>query len=243
MKRSLMLAVVLSSVMPCVLVSPAWGAVPRERRGTEPPGPEPTKTFVWTDVEGGVESLHLTTFNADFDRLLVGFAPSDVTGPTVGLGVGLRFVFLTLGLRGRYATFSTDPSSPTSGMQLWTLGPEVGFRVPLGRVEPYLAFGGSYATVSGIGNGVGGIPNGIDVHGFQGRAGFGVDCFVARHLTLGGNFSGGVLALTRPGVSLTDLAAAQQVGTINEAKARILQANGSSVGADVTGTVALGVAF
>jgi hypothetical protein len=243
MKRSIVLGVVVSSVLPCLLAPDARAAARRERRPTDTTDPQPTKTFVWTDVEGGVESLHLTTFNADFDRLLVGFAPSDVTGPTVGVGVGLRFVFLTLGVRGRYATFATDTTSPTSGMQLWTLGPELGFRVPLGRVEPYLTFGANYATVSGIGDGVGGLPNGIDVHGLQAKAGFGVDWFVARHISLGGNLSGGVLALTRPGVSLSDLATAQQVGTINEAKARILQANGSSVGADVTGTVGLGVAF
>jgi hypothetical protein len=88
MKRSVVTRVVLSSMIPCLLASPAWAGAPRERRATDSAGPEPTKTFVWTNVEGGVESLHLTTFNADFDRLLVGFAPSDadVTG-TVALGV------------------------------------------------------------------------------------------------------------------------------------------------------------
>jgi hypothetical protein len=50
-----------------------------------------------------------------------------------------------------------------------------------------------------------------------------------------------MLVLGRPGVSLRDLAAAKQVGTINEAQARVLEANGTSVGGALTFTLGVGL--
>src|SRR5262249_49783143 len=138
-------------------------------------------------------------------------------------------------------SFPTD-SATTSNMQLWTADAEVGFRIPLRRFEPYLTFAGGYANLDGIADRVRGL-HGLTVHGANARMGFGVDWFFARHFSLGANLTGELLAMTRPGVSITDLATAKQVGTLDEAKARVLEADGSSWGTAITGTVALGAHF
>jgi hypothetical protein len=52
-----------------------------------------------------------------------------------------------------------------------------------------------------------------------------------------------LLAIARPGISVRDLAMPKEVGTINEAKARILEANGTSVGTVLSATVAVGIHF
>jgi hypothetical protein len=222
-----------------VLSEPARaGAGERERRDE----PRPVSTFVWTNVEGGFESVHLTTFTADADKLLVGFAPRDATGPMVGVGAGLRLVFLTLGARARYATFAQD-SSASGGMNLFWLDGELGFRAPLGRLEPHIELAAGYASLGGLASSVRGLEDGIAVNGLNVRGSFGVDWFFAKHVWLGAGVGAELLGLTRPGVSTLDLATAKQVGTLDEAKARVLQASGSSWGTGWNGALSLGVAF
>jgi hypothetical protein len=60
---------------------------------------------------------------------------------------------------------------------------------------------------------------------------------------VGVDLSAGLLAVSRPGVSVRDLATPKQIGTINEAKARVLEASGSSVGSMVAATGEVGVHF
>jgi hypothetical protein len=49
--------------------------------------------------------------------------------------------------------------------------------------------------------------------------------------------------VSRPGVSVRDLATPKEIGTINEARARVLEASGSSVGSVVSLTGDVGVHF
>jgi hypothetical protein len=205
--------------------------------------PRPTSQLLWLGAEGGVESVHLTTFSADFDRIVVGLTPTAAFGPAMGVGAGVRFVFLTLGARARFATFENDPSAPTKSWQLYTVDAELGFRIPLRRFEPHLTFAAGYVSLDGIGDAARGFGRGLDVSGANGRAGFGVDYFVSRHVSLGIDLTGEILALSRNGVSLGDLARAKQIGTIDDAKARVLEASGSSVGSALTLTGGLTLHF
>jgi len=205
---------------------------------------DPTKEVFWSNAELGVQSLSLRTFVADSDTLAVGFLPDSATGPTLGVGAGVRIVFVTLGVRGRVGMFSdTTPGRNLGNWELWTLDAELGFRVPLHRVEPYLTFSGGYAAIGGLGQAIAGLQQGLDVSGVDARFGLGFDYYVTRHVTLGAQLSGELLFLSRPGISVRDLATAKEVGTLNEAKARVLEANGSSVGGALALTGGLGVHF
>jgi hypothetical protein len=199
---------------------------------------DPTRQVFWVDAEGGIESAHLETFHANFENLAVGVLPTDGVGPAVGVGTGVRLWLLTLGIRGRGAEFQSDM---IGSWELWSLDAEIGIRFPLRRVEPYLTLAGGYTTTGGFQHAVAGLANGIDVYGANVRGGAGLDVFLSQTVSIGAQLTGEALMLTRDPVSVRDLLTAQQVGTLNEAKARVLQANGASVGTalDVTGGLGL----
>jgi hypothetical protein len=170
----------------------------------------------------------------------VGFLPTSGLGPTASVGGGLRLVFLTLGLRGRVASFQDSSSEHTLGAwQVWTLDGEIGFRAPVGRLEPHAALAAGYTSFGGFGNAVRGLSAGLDVHGVDGRVDAGADYWITHEISVGLDASGGLLGVARPGVSARDLATPKEIGTINDAKARVLEANGASVGwmIDLTGNV------
>ncbi len=192
-------------------------------------------------VCAGIESVQLQTFIADFDNVSAGFLPTWGVGPTASLGAGLRFGFLTLGARGRIASF--EDSGTVGSWQIWTLDGELGFRIPLYRLEPHVVLAAGYSSFGGFSTAVHGLQAGLDVHGIDMRIGAGVDYWITHHVSLGIDASGGLLAMARPGVSVRDLATAKQVGTLNDAKARVLEANGSSVGTTLALTAAVGVHF
>src|SRR5262245_56695160 len=143
-------AVALSSL----LASPAFAKPPpkntrgdvaeREAKDKEEMGPE----WFWMAAEGGVETIDLRTFDADFDRLTVGFIQRSSVGPAAGVGVGARLGFVTLGARGRFASFHDDTIGSTAGgWQLWSLDGEVGLRFyPVARLQPYLTLAAGYSA-------------------------------------------------------------------------------------------------
>ena len=61
-------------------------------------------------------------------------------GAALGLGLGLRFVYFTVGLRGRLA--------PLSAFTLYEANLEVGIHVPEGAWDPYINLHGGYARAS-----------------------------------------------------------------------------------------------
>lgn len=197
--------------------------------------------LVWVDAKGGIESVELQTFVADFNTVSAGFLPTSGLGPTASLGAGLRFGFVTVGARGRVASF--EDSQTVGAWQIWTLDLELGLRVPLHRIEPHLTLGGGYASFGGLSTAVRGLQAGLDVHGVDARVGAGADYWVAENVSLGLDLTGGLLAIARPGVSVRDLATAKQIGTLNDAKARVLEASGSSVGTTLGLTAAVAVHF
>lgn len=197
--------------------------------------------WVWVNGEGGVEVADLRTFNANVDNLTVGLTPTSGVGPMAGLGAGVRLLFLTLGVRGRVGAM--QPDSGGGAWQLWTLDAEIGVRVPLKRFEPYLTLAGGYASLGNFGTAVSGLGSGFDVSGANLRLGVGLDVYVTHMFSVGGIASGEMLILARPGVPVSDLAVAKQIGTLDDAKARVLEANGTSVGGALSFGLVLGLHF
>ncbi len=234
----LVLAVVAVCAAPSAARAATDEAIAKEQWGG------PKSQHLWIDAQAGVESVQLQTFSANFDTVSVGVLPTSGVGPTANIGAGLRLVFLTLGVRGRVSFFQDNAPTQTVGAwQIWTLDGEVGLRAPLGRFEPHAAIDIGYASFGGLQTAVQGLSAGLDVHGIDARLDGGVDYWLTHHLSLGVDVSGGLLAVSRPGVSVRDLATPQQVGTLNEAKARVLEANGSSVGSTFAVTGSLGLHF
>jgi hypothetical protein len=225
MKRTLSSAALILSIL-----WPLGVQADPERKPDERPAPR-RPPLVWVNGEGGFQSLNLRTFEANEDTLTVGVIPTMASGPALGLAAGVRLSIFTLGARLRGALFYDNSATRSVGeWQMWTLGGEAGLRIPIGPVEPHILLGGGYASLGSVDDAILGLRDGLDVDGAHLRAGGGVDVNVTRHFTLGALGTADLLVLSRPGVPLRDLAEAQRVGTLNEAKARLLEADGSSVG-------------
>jgi hypothetical protein len=179
--------------------------------------------WFYLNAEAGFEHLGLQTFKSGplVDTTIVG---STQTGGLVGVGLGLRLVFITIGPRFRVGLFND--------YQLWTLDAEVGLRIPLGSIEPYLTLSGGYASMGAFSaQNIGGPTAGdVSITGYNIRAGGGLDIYVTPVFSIGGSLTGEVLGLTRPGVT------AATAGNL-------YAASGSSVGFGLTGTAVLGLHF
>lgn len=187
--------------------------------------------FFWLNGEIGIEHLGLQTFEAD--NLVPEVVDRTPVGPVYGGGLGIRLVFLTLGARFRLADFPE--------WQLWTLNGELGFRIPLGRLEPHFTFGGGYASLGSFSSdNIGANLNSedVDITGYNVRGGFGLDFYLSPVFSLGANLTGELLVLTRPGVDPSKLGM-----TTGDPAADVYRADGSSVGSAVTLTAVAGLHF
>jgi hypothetical protein len=144
------------------------------------------------NTEGGFQSVDLHMLRAD--NFLPTTVESSGGGAFFGLGAGVRLAFLTLG--GRFRT------GEWSNWSLSTLDGELGAHISIGQFEPYFTFGAGYASMHTIEGTTAGDAS-LDVHGFDARAGVGVDYRPDRMLSFGLSFTGDLLALARPGVDLT----------------------------------------
>jgi hypothetical protein len=161
----------------------------------------------------GLESLHLT-------RELF---PSRVhvadVGPMVGVGAGLRLLFLTLGPRFRFGHFRD--------WDLWTLDAEVGFKAPLGAVEPFIGLGAGYAKLGSL------QDAGVRVQGYDVRLNVGLDYYFNKTFSVGGAATAELLGMTRPGVDLN-----RATGSVSE---DVYKLDGSSIGLVMAATAIVGV--
>ena len=147
--------------------------------------------MVWIDPGGGFEQLGLQSFNGGNQSFAGGFVKSSSSGGAVGAGVGARFLFVTLVLRARIGVFDSG--------QLYRFGPEIGFHVPLGRIEPHAELGLGYASMGGLQDTVGGGAAGdIALRGFYTRVSAGLDYYPTPIFSLGAAASPADLLVLSP---------------------------------------------
>lgn len=202
-------------------------------------------SFVWLNVEGGYQTVGLQTFNIDEQNFTAGFIEQSANGPVIGAGVGARLLFITVGARGRLGLLNN--------WQFFTVGGEVGFHIPIGRLEPRFSLGGGYAAVGSFDQVVtGGVQPDISIRGFYARAGGGMDYFITNIFSIGASVSWEFTALTRPGFDPTKLADLQNdIANIQSAdirmaqqkQAELLAFEGSGYGSAFTVTGVLGLHF
>jgi hypothetical protein len=118
---------------------------------------------------------------------------ADALGLAIGAAAGLRLLFLTLGPRVRFAHFSD--------FDLLTVDLEFGWRVPLGRLDPYGLVGIGYANL-----GTDLLP--ASTAGYNVRLGGGVDYYVTNVLSVGASLTAELLRLKHSGGALSPFAAA-----------------------------------
>jgi hypothetical protein len=223
------------------------GLAPPPSIEPSPPTTEPTATeqkleradredagrglsFFWVNGEVGYELLGLRTFS-DSDLVDGEIVDSTQNGLTFGGGLGVRLIFITIGARFRLATFEKST--------LWTLNAEGGFRIPIGRLEPYFTFGGGYVSHGSFDTGrafeqAGGSSSDLAIHGFNLRGSAGLDYFVGRSLSVGANLSGDLLFLSRSRVSGLDASATDL---------SVYGKDGSSIGGATALTAVVGLHF
>ena len=168
------------------------------------------------------DHLGLQTFKANslVDSKLV---KTSQTGLVYGAGVGVRLLVFTAGVRFRLGTFSE--------WQLWTLNAEGGLRIPLGSLEPYFTVGAGYASLGSFSTSAPASSK-ADVKGFNARLGAGLDYYLSNTFSVGANFTGDVLFLSR---------SAQASASGDEAA--VYGKDGSSIGAGATLTAVAGLHF
>lgn len=188
-------------------------------------------------AEGGFETLGLKTFNVNEQDFTAGFVDSTASGGVIGVGAAVRLVFLTLGARGRVGFFS--------GYQLFSLGGEVGAHIPLGNLEPHFDLGFGYVGLGSFKSEVTGAADAIQIRGFYGRVGGGLDYFLNPHFSLGGNVSWELLGLTRPGVGLDQIDKIKSSATtdVQKANADLLALDKTSYGSALAITAVAGLHF
>jgi hypothetical protein len=198
--------------------------------------------WLWIDARAGYQHLDMVTFAVDEQLLTAGLLPTSVGGPALDFGLGARLWFITIGPRMRVAIFDAGP--PHQGrFNLWSLDGEIGFRIPLGRVEPHLTLAAGYSGFGGIDDIVSELDSSYDIHGANVRAGAGLDVYITPNVSVGADVSGEVLILSRPGVPLDRVVTAEDVDTLNDAEAELLEVDGSSTGTAVTGLAGVGFHF
>jgi hypothetical protein len=192
--------------------------------------------FVWLNAEVGYQVVGLETFSKN-NLVNAGFTKTRQQGLVVGAGAGVRLIFLTLGGRFRLGNFDA--------WQLWTANLEAGIHLPIGRVEPYFTLGGGYASIGAFDASKTTVDlkgAGVNIHGWNGRAGFGLDVYVTNVVTIGANVTGDALFLKRvktdnppqvPG------ATADEQAKINQ----LYRSDGTSIGASMTATAVVGLHF
>jgi hypothetical protein len=192
-------------------------------------------SWFWIDASGGFEHVGLTTFSADAALQGGGLVPTDASGGVISAGLGLRLVFLTIGARANLGLFSP--------WQLFTIGGEVGFHFPLGRIEPHFDFGFGYAGIGNVGGALSMTPGAVSIRGFDARVGGGLDYYVAKHFSIGLSGSFELLGLTRPGVDASTIQTIQMHTNLSATAAAALKLDGSSYGSAFAFTGVAGLHF
>jgi hypothetical protein len=200
-------------VAPSQPAGPAVGTAPSRT-------PEPVShisEIVYVNAEFGAEYVGLQTLHLTKELVPSRVHAADIGG-AAGFGAGIRLMFVTLGPRFRFGHFRD--------WDVWMLNAEVGFKIPLGAVEPYIVFGAGYAKVGSLND------SKVRIQGYDIQLGFGADYYFNKAFSVGGKATAELLGLTRPGVDLN-----QGTGSVSD---DVYKLDGSSVGAAIMASAVVG---
>jgi hypothetical protein len=224
------------------------GGVPSDSARAADDDRETRRELEWFGLRSGIGYSHvnLTTFLADdAESVTADFVPTRLSGPAATLAASARLWFVSIGARGSIAFFSDDSRELTvDDLSLWSIDGELVFHLLSGyALEPYIMLAAGYSELAGIEDAVPGLAGAYAVRGYNARLGIGLDWFVSDNVSLGVLASAEALFLTRPGVSAFELMQPEQVETVGQARARLLEGDGSSIGTAFTISAGPGIHF
>lgn len=257
-RTSLMAAFTLSTTLTAAAVASAQGLAPPPPLAAEEREEESSTSrdldnsqkkdskrgleWLYVDVQGGAQIVGLRTFNLD-ENFGADLIKTESQGFVMGAGVGLRLVFLTFGARARVGLFDN--------WDLFSVGGELGLRLPIGNLDPHFELGGGYTALGSFESSLksGAVQSALDntdIAGFYVRAGGGIDYYVTPTFSIGAMASFEVLGLTRPGLDpakITQIKADPTLTDIQKKKADLLAFDGTSYGAAGTAMAVVGIHF
>lgn len=194
--------------------------------------------WLYLDVEGGYSYVALRAFGdrkADFGE---GFIAGAAHGGEAGFGIGARLLFFTIGARGRLGLYGP--------YRIWTAGGELGFHVPIGKLDPHLELGGGYTIFDAIRDARTGEASPLVIRGFYARASAGLDYYLTPHVSLGGRASFDLLGLERRALdaaAVEKIKASPALDAAGRSAADALAAAEKSYGASFAATLVVGIHF
>jgi hypothetical protein len=200
--------------------------------------------WVWLNAEAGASFVDLQSFSSSS----FGLVKTSSSGPSFGLGAGVRLLFFTLGVRARDLSLSDIGN-------LWMLNLEAAFHTRIWRIDPYFGVRGGYNFVGSLsGSSVtvatGGVPSDVSVHGFNVGPMFGIDLYLAKIISLGADVDTQFLFLQRPAPPLPCPAPATQAmcqaqfnANATPQQKTLYNNSGSSVGFGFTAAAHVGLHF
>ncbi len=194
-------------------------------------------SFLWLDAEVGAGRIALRTLDVDARVRSIGLSDRSAGGPMIGVGFGPRLFLLRLGPRFRAGFFD--------GRDYFSVGGELGLRVPIAGLEPHFEIGAGYASVRHLDE-PGDAHKLVSVSGMYGRAGVGLDLSLSRTFTVGVSGSYELLALTPPGVTVSTLQSLRKdalAGDSAKIWERLPAARGSSYGGGMAIMAVVGVRY
>jgi len=192
-------------------------------------------TWFWLDAEGGFQHVGLETFDVDKSNLTAGLVPTEASGAFVSAGLGVQLLFLRIGPRGRIAFFDD--------WRMYSVGGEIGIRLPLGFLEPHAELGGGYVAFGSLADSPFAVlADKAQIHGGYGRLSGGLDFYLGKVFALGPFASWEFMGLTRPGVAVSDLDPSR-VGSLSDAQKTAAALEGSGYGSSISVGGRLGLNF
>lgn len=191
----------------------------------------------WLDAHLGGSYIDMRQFSSD----ALALEKASSGGPMFALGAGVRFVMLVLGVRARY--------NALSAFNMWQLNAEVGFKIPISKLDFLVGLHGGYSFVGSIGEGTaatnsGNVPTNADavkIRGFNTGLDLALDYYVTPMFSVGAGFFGDFLFLNRPPVDKPGGLTPDQQALVDADP--LYQKSGTSAGMQLGGALRLGLHF
>jgi hypothetical protein len=191
----------------------------------------------YVDTNLGASYINMRQFSSD----TLSIEKASSAGPMVSLGAGVRLLVFVLGVRAKY--------NALSAFNMWQLNGELGFKIPISKVDFLIGAHGGYSFVGNIGEGTvatnrGDTPTNNDavkIRGWNAGLDVALDYYLAPELSIGGGVFADALFLNRPPVAIPGgLTPDQEAAVQNEP---LYQRSGTSAGLQVGGGLRLGLHF
>jgi hypothetical protein len=156
------------------------------RRGDDD-GDGRTTDWLWLEGGGGASYANLRAIKQE--NFLPELVDVTETGGHFTFGAGMRFLrFLAVGARFGYSAFDS--------FGIGTVGAEVGLRIPIFFLEPYVRAGFGYAWMGAPDYQSPGISD-ASIYGYHAELDVGLDFFLGKYISVGAGFAANILNLTR----------------------------------------------